>query len=134
MFACGKICEFSQRYKNFSIGKSLRLDRYNGRELGSTLSKHILELMNLSHLTTETYTEDDLPKFHMPVGLGSTLPSKMVYYYIKRTDNSMPKIVYEKGITGTELISKNIKDFKGHYIKFNIDPNGIIEAVSYLGS
>jgi hypothetical protein len=70
----------------------------------------------------------------MPVGIGSSLPSKMVYYYIKRTDNSMPKIVYEKGIVGTELISKNIKDFKGHYIKFNIDPNGIIEAVSYLGS
>ncbi len=42
VFACGKICEFSQRYKNFSIGKSLRLDRYNGRELGSTLAKHIL--------------------------------------------------------------------------------------------
>ena len=82
--------------------------------------------MNLSHLTTETYTEDDLPKFYMPVGLGSSLPSKMVYYYIKRTDNSMPKIVYEKGITGTELISKNMNDFKGHYIKFNIDPNGII--------
>lgn len=35
---------------------------------------------------------------------------------------------------GSELISKNINDFKGHYIKFNIDPNGIIEAVSYLGS
>jgi len=31
IFACGRICEFSQRYKNFSIGKSLRLDRYNGR-------------------------------------------------------------------------------------------------------
>lgn len=70
----------------------------------------------------------------MPVGIGSALPGNMVYYYIKRTDNSMPKIVYEKGITGTELISKNIKEFKGHYIKFNIDPNGIIEAVSYLGS
>jgi hypothetical protein len=33
----------------------------------------------------------------------------MVYYYIKRTDTSMPKMVYEKAITSTELISKNIK-------------------------
>lgn len=58
----------------------------------------------------------------------------MVYYYIKRTDNSQPKVVYEKVLTSTELISKNINDFKGHYIKFIIDPNGIIEAVSYLGN
>jgi hypothetical protein len=70
----------------------------------------------------------------MPVGIGSALPGKMVYYYVKRTDNAMPKVVYEKGIVGTELISKNIKDFNGHYIKFSIDPNGIIDAVSYLGS
>ena len=46
----------------------------------------------------------------------------------------MPKVVYEKGLIGSELISKNINDFKGHYIKFTIDPNGMIEAVSYLGS
>lgn len=62
----------------------------------------------------------------MPVGMGSALPGNMVYYYIKRTDNSLPKIVYEKGLQGTELISKNINDFRGHYIKFSIDPNGII--------
>lgn len=52
IFACGKICEFSQRYKNYSIGKSLRLDKYNGRELGALLSKHILEKLELSYLTT----------------------------------------------------------------------------------
>jgi len=27
IFCCGKICEFSLRYKNLSIGKSLRLDK-----------------------------------------------------------------------------------------------------------
>lgn len=27
IFCCGKICEFSQRYKNDSIGRSLRLDK-----------------------------------------------------------------------------------------------------------
>ena len=84
IFACGKICEFSQRYKNFSIGKSLRLDRYNGRELGRTLSQHVLEIMNLSYLTTEKYTEDELPKFYIPVGVGSSLFNDMVYYHIKR--------------------------------------------------
>lgn len=70
----------------------------------------------------------------MPVGIGSALPGDMVYYYIKRTDNSQPKVVYEKGLTNSELISKNITNYKGHYIRFCIDPNGIIEAVSYLGT
>jgi hypothetical protein len=50
----------------------------------------------------------------------------MVYYHIKRTDNSLPKIVLERGLKSEELISKNIKAFKGHYIKFSIDPHGII--------
>ncbi len=34
----------------------------------------------------------------MPVGIGSSLPGGMVYYYIKRTDTSLPKIVYERTI------------------------------------
>lgn len=134
IFACGRICEFSQRYKNFAIGKSLRLDRYNGRELGRTLSQHVLEIMNLSYLTTEKYTEDELPKFYIPVGLGSSLFNGMVYYYIKRAENSLPKAVLEKGLRNQELVSKNIEGFKGHYIRFSIDPNGIIDSVSYMGS
>jgi hypothetical protein len=70
----------------------------------------------------------------MPIGIGSSLFGDMVYYHIKRTDNSLPKIVLEKGVKTQDLISKNIKGFKGHYIKFSIDPHGIIEYVSYLGS
>lgn len=62
----------------------------------------------------------------MPVGIGSALFGDMVYYFIKRSDNSLPKMVLEKGIRSEELLSKNIKNFKGHYIKFSIDPNGII--------
>ena len=94
----------------------------------------MLEILNLSYLTTEKYTEDELPKLHIPVGIGNTLFNNMVYYYIKRAENSLPKVAIEKGVRNQELISKNIKDFKGHYIKFSIDPNGIIESVSYYGS
>ena len=61
IFACGKICEFSQRYKYHSVGKSLRLDKYNGRELGQKLSKCILEQLDLSYLTSQTYSVDELP-------------------------------------------------------------------------
>jgi len=34
----------------------------------------------------------------MPVGVGSALFGDMVYYFIKRTDNSLPKAVLDKGI------------------------------------
>ena len=94
----------------------------------------MLEILNLSYLTTEKYTEDELPKLHIPVGIGNTLFNNMVYYYIKRAENSLPKVAIEKGVRNQELISKKMKDFKGHYIKFSIDPNGIIESVSYYGS
>lgn len=94
----------------------------------------MLEVLNLGYLTTDKYTEEELPQLHMPVGVGSALFDSMVYYHIKRTDNSLPKVVLEKGIRSEELISKTIKNFKGHYIKFSIDPNGLIEYVSYLGS
>lgn len=110
------------------------MDRYNGRELGSILGKQVLEVLGLGYLTTEKYTDEELPRLHMPVGIGSALFGDMVYYYVKRTDNSLPKAVLERGVRSEELLSKNIKDFKGHYIKFSIDPNGIIEYVSYLGS
>lgn len=54
--------------------------------------------MNLGYLTTEKYTEEELPRLHMPVGMGSALFGDMVYYYIKRTDNSLPKAVLDKGV------------------------------------
>jgi hypothetical protein len=138
IFACGKICEFSQRYKNYSIGKSLRLDKYNGRELGTILSKHILDKLDLSYLTTEKYTEDDLPKLYMPVGGGGALLKKMVYYYIKKNDYAQPKAVYNRdketgGKPFKEILSNNIKNFSGHYLRFQIDNNELIDSVSYLG-
>ena len=70
----------------------------------------------------------------MPVGLGSSLFEGTVYYHVKKTENALPKTVFEKGIKSQELISKNVKEFKGHYLRFGVDPNGLIESVSYMGS
>lgn len=43
IYAVGKICEFSQRYKNSSLGKSLRMDRYNQFEIGEQLGQNFLQ-------------------------------------------------------------------------------------------
>jgi len=44
IFAAGSLCEFSGRYKALSQGRPLRLDRYNGREMGSRLARSIFDI------------------------------------------------------------------------------------------
>ena len=44
IFAAGSLTEFSGRYKALSQGKSLRMDRYNGREMGSRLARSVFEI------------------------------------------------------------------------------------------
>lgn len=41
IFAAGSLCEFSGRYASLSQGRSLRMDRYNGREMGSRLARSV---------------------------------------------------------------------------------------------
>lgn len=74
----------------------------------------------------------------MSVGSGGAILTNMVYYYIKKNDYAQPKAVYnkEKEVVGQakEILSNNIKNFQGHYLRFQIDNNGLIDTVSYLGS
>lgn len=44
IFAAGSLCEFSGRYASLSQGRSLRMDRYNGREMGSRLARSVFDL------------------------------------------------------------------------------------------
>lgn len=44
IFAAGSLCEFSGRYAALSQGRSLRMDRYNGREMGSRLANSVFDL------------------------------------------------------------------------------------------
>lgn len=44
IFAAGSLCEFSNRYKALSQGRSLRMDRYNGREMGSRLARSVFDI------------------------------------------------------------------------------------------
>ena len=44
IFAAGSLCEFSNRYKSLSQGRPLRMDRYNGREIGSRLARSVFDI------------------------------------------------------------------------------------------
>ena len=91
IFACGKICEFSQRYKNFSLGKSLRMDKYSGRELGQKLARCILEYINiLSPIDPNDPQYEELPVFQMPVGQGGYLPNDLIYYQLRAISEGKP--------------------------------------------
>lgn len=95
IFACGRICEFSQRYKNIALGASLRLDKYNSRELGQHLSKSILENLGIiaGSLIQDSQgdIEQDLPALFMPIGIGSILPNDLLYYLVQKVECAKPK-------------------------------------------
>lgn len=133
IFACGEICQFSQIYKNYSLGKSLMMDRYSGRELGQKLARSILEYINiLSPIDPNDPSYEELPAFQMPVGQGGYLPNGYIYYQIKATGEGKPQNLVA-GMPNREPIVSNCLEKHEHFIKFTFDNNGLINSVTYLG-
>ena len=50
IYSAGSLCEFSQQFKHLSPGRCLRMDRYNGREIGVKLSRSVLSMIELDSL------------------------------------------------------------------------------------
>lgn len=91
IFAAGKLVEFSQRYRNFALGRSLRLDKYSGREIGQRLAKNVLEHIGiLKEVQPDDPNYEELPTFSMPVGIGGYLPGNMIYFNIKMVPEGIP--------------------------------------------
>jgi hypothetical protein len=88
IFAAGPLCEFSGRYKAISQGRPLRMDRYNGREMGSRLARCVFDIYDPSSATAGAAEGgiDELPTFYLPQGEGSILPGDIIYYHIKTTN------------------------------------------------
>lgn len=98
IFACGQIVEFSQQYKNYALGRSLRLDRYSGRELGQRLGQCVLEALKVMAPVVETDEKfEKLPSFEMPVGICAYLPSDMLYVRIAAVPEGIPDKVVGLG-------------------------------------
>lgn len=74
IFAAGPLCEFSGRYKAISQGKLLRLDRFNGREMGSRLARSVFDIYDptiaASVAEQSSMQEEELPSFFLPQGMG----------------------------------------------------------------
>lgn len=96
IFACGKIVEFSQMYKNYALGKSLRLDRFSGRELGQKLGQSVLESLGIMAPIAENDPRyEKLPSFEMPTGVCAYLPGDLMYIRVTSLPEGMPKITVD---------------------------------------
>lgn len=93
IFACGKIVEFSQMYKNYALGKSLRLDRFSGRELGQKLGQSVLEALGIMAPIAEADPRfEKLASFEMPTGVCAYLPGDLMYIRVTSLPEGMPKV------------------------------------------
>lgn len=132
IFAAGSLCEFSGRYKAQSQGRSLRMDRYNGREMGSRLARSVFD----SYDTTINQEEEDVPQFYLPQGQGGMLPGNILYYHIRTTNPLIFKKGYVEPANRQSMTCDNLDDEtgKGHFIKFTFNSIGLIDSVTYMGS
>jgi hypothetical protein len=133
IFAAGSLCEFSGRYMALSQGKPLRLDRFNGREMGSRLARSVIDIYDTQ--AQQEGMDDDLPSFFMPQGAGGVLPGGIIYYHIKSTNPLLFEAPDgEEGTTSLTCDKLDIKTQTGHLLKFTFNRIGLIDSVTYMGS
>mmetsp|Transcript_10830 Transcript_10830/g.10742 ORF Transcript_10830/g.10742 Transcript_10830/m.10742 type:complete len:167 (+) Transcript_10830:2218-2718(+) len=90
IYAAGALCEFSGRYASLSQGRPLRLDRYNGREMGSRLARSVFDIYDpaiaAASQEQSSLTEEELPSFFLPQGYGGRIPGDYWFYDIFTTN------------------------------------------------
>ena len=141
IFAAGSLCEFSGRYKSLSQGRALRLDRYNGREIGSHLARAVFDIQDptLAGGEQSSVYEEELPIFYLPQGVRSVIPNNLVYYHIKSTNPLALRQTDPEPKNRKDLICDNLKvneegKGEGHFIKFSFNSIGVVDQVTYLVS
>lgn len=138
IYAAGSLCEFSQQFKHLSPGRCLRMDRYNGREIGVKLSRSVLGMIEIDSLKgLFEDTKDEMHYFYMPRGKGGVLPGGFFYYFIQAPKYADPKEIRNKPKNRPDVISDTLKidangASTGHYIKFTFSNIGLVESVTYL--
>ena len=136
IFAAGSLCEFSNRYKALSQGRSLRMDRYNGREMGSRLARSVFDIHDPHQPSAgESQLDEELPLFFLPQGQGGVLPNNIIYYHIKTTNPLILKPGEQEVKNRSDLVCDNLDTAtgKGHFIKFTFNSIGLIDSVTYMG-
>ena len=138
IFAAGSLCEFSQQYKQLAPGRCLRMDRYNGKEVGIALARAVLSMIDLEFLQgLFDDTQNELPLFFMPRGKGGLLPGGFYYYHIAAPQYGEPKHVREQPRNRPDVISDTLTtdadgQTTGHYLRFTFNNIGTVQSATYL--
>lgn len=117
-----------------SQGKPLRMDRYNGREMGSRLARSVFDIYDSQ--ANQEGMEEELPSFYLPQGHGGILPGEIIYYHIKSTNPLTIKQGTPEQKNRSDLTCDNLdaETGKGHFIKFTFNSIGLIDSVTYIGT
>lgn len=141
IFAAGALCEFSGRYAAIAQIRSIRLDRYNGREMGSRLARSVFDIydpaVSAAAQEQSSMAEEELPSFFLPQGYGGKIPGNY-WFYDTYTTNPL-KIKADSGdmkMNRKDLLCDNINkdDGQGSLIKFTFNQIGLIDSVTYYGT
>ena len=122
IFGSGKICEFSQRYKNSSFGRSLRMDKYNQFEVGGSFGRKFLNYMESEE------RDDELPVFKRHIGVKVEL--FLGFYYVDVFFPYLGKIDFDNCLE-YEVCDK--LEGKNYYICFGFDENDVLKHLVYFG-
>ena len=122
IYAAGLICEFSQRYKNYTMGRSMRMDRYNQFEVGKHFANIFIEELQYD------YEQESLPFLNGLLGfkakiLGGFTYINMYYPYLGKFDANQEHNVH----------CDNQLKTKGEYFSLTFDSNSILKELVYFG-
>ena len=139
IFAAGALCEFSGRYAAISQIRSIRLDRYNGREMGSRLARSVFDIYDpavaAASQEQSSLIEEELPSFFLPQGYGGKVPGNYWFYDTYTTNPLRLKNSNAEQVNRNDLMCDNIKeDGQGTLIKFTFNQIGLIDSVTYYGT
>ena len=124
IFACGKICEFSQRYKNQSFRRSLRMDKYNQFEVGRSCGDSLVALFRNEGAPADA----PLPLFKEPIGFKARVFPGLCY--IRIYFPYLGKVDFENRLSFE--VSDRLST-EGYFFSFGFDSNQKLRRLVYLG-
>lgn len=122
IYAAGLICEFSQRYKNYTMGRSMRMDRYNQFEVGKYFSQVFIEELQYNE------EKDNLPFFNGLLGYRAKIIGGFTYIYI-----SYPYLGMFDTNQTYDIITDDQLNKKTEYFSMAFDSNDLLKEIIYFG-
>jgi hypothetical protein len=124
IFGAGRICEFSQRYKSLSLGKSLRMDKYNQNEVGKAMAQSFV-----AKLTGKPHAEG-LHNFQEPTGMSAKL---LLGFHVVELEFPFQGKAEPEGLGANEVSDLLNDEARPEYVLFGFDKHEVLRRFFYFG-